>query len=358
MFMYVRKVGFNTFTGKKTGLPLHEHVDDKLAIWGRPELALAIQDKGYDAVFTRGADSVDLAANSAIILRPTIDRIGDAYSVTVKPTKISLSGISAFRNVAKPLSTEIEALPELNHPRVRATAKDKALSNELAAQWSKKYTTIDSDDPSKALDALSSDTVVLKPRNGMKSEGLHIGTKEQIAQIITSNDFDKNNAWILEEKLDFSPKIPLLGRTPNDQELIDRANRLGAPKELRVYTFGRNTDGSLISNCVLRTVTGEEIALGNDRWVFVDPDSVPQEVLDASSEIAANFETHTGVKEMHLGIDWVYAREFGESEPRWINMEVNGTQPQLIYHSENAEVSKEQVNYLAEQLGRVAEHGQ
>lgn len=341
---------------KKTVSPSHVHIDETLVNWGRPELALALKEQGLDAVFTRGAGALDLESDRATILQPTIEKIDGKFVVTVEPAQISLSAISAFRNTSKPISTDRKTLPELNHPRVRAAAKDKAVTNELAAQWSKKYAVLDTENPTATLDLLDSDAVVLKPRAGMRSQGVSIGSKDQIAQVISSEAFVTSTAWILEEKLDFSPAVPVRGRTPKDQELIDVANKRGAPKELRVYTFGRNPDGSLITSYVLRASLGEEAGLGNDEWVFLDPESIPQEVIDASSAIAANFESHTSVKEMHLGIDWVYAREFGKSDPRWINMEVNGSEPQLIYQSDNPEVSKEQVTLLAAQLGRIAEH--
>lgn len=160
--------------------------------------------------------------------------------------------------------------------------------------------------------------------------------------------------WIAEEKVDFSPPIAIKGLTQKDQEMIDYANQQGLPKELRAYTFGRDDDGRLITSHVLRTVNTGETRFGNDFWVYVDEDSVPDEVTRATDQVYERFAQHTGVAEMHLGIDWVYATEPGADCPRWMVMEANGGEPQLVYEQDNKIVARDQTHKLAAQLHRIA----
>ena len=90
----------------------------------------------------------------------------------------------------------------------------------------------------------------------------------------------------------------------------------------------------------------------NDR-VFVDQESVPDELRDVTLSIMDGFRRESGVDEMHLGTDWVLTQtESGER--LWVPREVNGGEPQLVYENEDVSVARYHATMLARQLRRVA----
>lgn len=339
---------------KKSGTPQGEHVDEGLARWGRAELGNALIDYGLDLVYSRGSAAFDLDHNQATVLRPHIEQDESGmYVVRVRPEVIAATGLSAIRNVSKALSTDQVTLPELNHPHVRATARDKGTSNKLFGSYAKRSVLLDTIADLGSIEALAGDELVVKPRNGMKSENVHMINRRDMATFLAT-ERETPLRWIAEEKIDFSAPIPVKGLTPTDQEMIDYANKQGLPKELRAYTYGRDNDGNLITSYVLRTVNTGETRFGNDFWVYVEENSIPAEVAQGTDTVYESFSQHTGVSEMHLGIDWVYAIEPSSGDPRWMIMEANGSEPQLVYESENPTVARDQTQKLAAQLHRIA----
>lgn len=339
---------------RKTPTPAGRHIDAGLAGGGRPELALAIAEHGVRPIFSRGG-SYDFEHDQLHALSPHIRKNEDGiYEVTVEPIIVALGTIHAIRNVSKALGNGV---PELNHPVVRGTTRDKVLTNRLLEKHglAKAYAPLDhSQGIDSALDTLPADQVVLKPRNGMRSQGIHIGAKADLSRLYTEGAIDLSQDWILEERLDFSPPMLLKGIDEENQSRIDFANQHKLPKELRIYTFGRDDHGRLITSAVMRSARQGDTHFDNDDWVYIDPTSIPDEVLRKTDEFESTLSEHTGVREMHLGVDWTFARSQMADDPMWLPMEVNSGEPQLVYEHENPGLASEQSHLLASQLYRIA----
>ncbi len=96
----------------------------------------------------------------------------------------------------------------------------------------------------------------------------------------------------------------------------------------------------------------------DDHWISVDSASIPSDIVPLSDRVAHALETATGVKEMHLAVDWVYASTAHSPIPRWLPMEVNANPAPTRYtHMKNPRLSEEQAGLLADQLARVAVSG-
>lgn len=339
---------------RKSPAPAGEHIDVGLKNWGRPELALALRELDMSVVFSRGPEAFDFENNMANVLVPSIKKVDGDYEVTVIPSVISIATIDAIRNVNQILGHNS---PELNHPLLRASTRNKAISNDIlkSVGHTKQYSVVSNQNLEASLELITSDIVAFKPLAGSRSEGVVIATKAEIVQLVREGKIDLSKKWMVEEYLDNSPAMPIRGIDEQEQEKIDFANKNAIPKELRVYCFGRNDAGRLIHSYVLRIAPeNHNNTLSNDKWVYIDPTSVPEEVLSQSDAIVKAFELNAGVKEIHIAIDWAYALRNGSTTADWKPMEVNGGEPQLVYEKNNPAVAVEHAAKLADQLYRVA----
>lgn len=342
-------------SARSAGIPDRLYIDEGLAKWGRPELAMALVDRGVRPVFSRGPAAYNFASGNVDVLRPLIGRTHEGNIVVAAPSSIAVTDIDAIRNITGALGHNV---PELNHPVVRETAKDKVATNTILARlglskafapWAK------GGDIDEALDAIPSDRVVLKPRKGMRSENIQIGTKAGIAELAQTGGLGDVTEWILEEEVGFRAALALRGLDAEQQTKIDTVNARELPKELRAYSFGRDEDGRAILMYVLRAAQLVETHLSDDKWVFLEQESVPVEISAQTNKVLNAFEEATGVREMHIAVDWGLVTKAGESEPIWLPTEVNGTEPQLIYRHNHPDVADQQAGLLADQLYRIAQ---
>lgn len=331
--------------------------DDDLSSWGRPLLALALAERGLEVSFSSGVHAYDLDAGRVRILYPTLIKVDGLYEVISAPRTIELDTVDAIRSVGKPIRC---AVPELNDPAVNELLFDKLVSNTLLEELDigKSCAPVDfalGIEP--ALEAVPGRSAVLKPRRGVHGREVFLGDKADLAIAYELGLAKRDRDWIVEELLDLSSPFALAGTDAKEQEKIDNANREHRPRELRVHVFGSDADGELITNAVLRVAAAGHRSLGRDDWVYIDPESVPREVLAKTREIVRAIETATSVLEFHVAVDWVFARRHGDADPRWLPMEVNGGEPVLLNEWDNPAVATQQAGKLADQLHRVAERG-
>jgi hypothetical protein len=342
---------------RRTPPPAGDYIDDRLTTWGRHTLALEIAERGMEVVFSRGPEAYDFDSSTVSILRPRIEKVEGLYKVWVKPDTICLSGVHAIRNITKVIGNGV---PELNNPNVRAITRDKLITNNLLGRinLSKAYAAVDQNTGiGSALEALHADAVVLKSRRGSQSRNIHVGDKVSIANLFNSPEIDKESMeWLVEEKLDFSPKVLVKGMTQEQQDKIDYANSHELPKELRIYSFGRDDEGRLITSPILRIAQLGDSNLANAERFGIDPESVPEELWRKTDEIVSAIEDQTGVKEVHLAVDWAYALRPSTGTIEWLPMEINSGEPALMEESEDAALARDHAGKLADQLYRVAQH--
>jgi hypothetical protein len=344
---------------KKTPVPAEKYlsgdryIDDGLTTWARHNLALALEEHGMDVSFSRGLEAYNLQEGLADILRPKVRQIEGVYQVSVQPAVIAIESIHAIRNIAKVLNN---GLPELNHPSVREITGDKLASNDLlrALGIDKAYAGVGSDtEIAPALEHIPGSFVVAKPRYGRLSKDIHIGTKDEILRAFQEDRMQAAAEWIIEEMLDFSEPTDVIATDRKFQPEIDKANEQGRPKELRIYAFGRDGSGKLITSEVLRVAQEGARTLKDAMRFRIEADSVPPELYKKTDDIISALQNSTGQSEIHAAVDWVLAG-VRNGEARWLPMEINSGEPALMEDSEDKDAAAEHAHKLASQLYRVA----
>lgn len=345
--------------GSKDPVPDGGYTAPWFTAYDRAELAWALVEQGADVAFTRGAAAFDFESGEATILRPTFDMDDGVRSVYVEPERVAIAGVHSVRNLVLPLH---HGVPELNHPGLRKAAYDKGTTNGIlqGIGMAKDYALIGPEHPvESALEAVPADTsdlVVVKRRRGQNGEGLLCATKSEIADTFASGGLDVSKGWVVEELLGFDAPLDVKGADEASQARIDQANGDRRARELRTYVFGRDPDGNPITGYVMRAALDGDRFVGRNDWIYVRPDSIPDDIVAGTDTVLRAFEDHVGIREAHMVIDWVRATG-AHGDVRTIPMEVNGSRPQLVYRAENRQLSMELQAKLARQLIRVAENG-
>lgn len=340
---------------KKTEVPVGPHVDDALLNWARADLMLALSARAADVVVTRGANAFDFEGGQVSVQKPAIEQGQDDWKVTVTPDVIDIESIRAIRNVSRVIG---HGVPELNTPLVRDLAKDKCATNALLgiAGYPKDWARAGGDiSVSDALEAMTADDVVIKPQRGSKSQGIQMGTKARINALFKLGAFDPEEEWVIEERFGFAPPITVEGMSADDQIRIDMANAEGSPKELRAFYFGENVDGPVLS-WVMRSARAGDDRVGRNEWIFVDQESVPEDLRVQTKFVADHFGAAAETRELHLAVDWMHVENHA-GQTLWLPGEINGAEPQLVWRSENPHVAADQADKLAAQLIRIAKQG-
>lgn len=318
-------------------------VDDRLENWGRADIIGGLRDAGAEVVVTRGQAAFTKAHVWGGIVTAVQDGI---YLEMATRPKVS---VAVLRNVAGVIGGGV---PELNHPDVRALASDKLATNQFLkkqglakpfAPWSP------GEELSDAFDLITGDEVVLKPVRGKRGQGVVLGTKAEIAAHVSSTPLE--GAFIIEQRLRTKPLENIRGRDKAEQEKIRTARAAELPSELRAYTFGFEGDEQQ-THFVLRVARPGANKLGDDGWVYIDQDSVPEEIHNSVRKLDLAVQQQTGVRETHLGVDWT-ALDSG----LYVPMEINAGEPQLVYMKDDQSTAKTHVNLVVKQLMRAARRG-
>lgn len=327
-----------------------------MSSWSRPLLALALAERGLAATFSSGVHAYQLQAGRVSVLEPTLTKVDGFYEVSTVPRTVKLEAIDAIRNVSQPISCGV---PELNDPLVNDLLGDKLLANELleGLNLAKSFAPVDlalGIEP--ALEAVVGRAVVLKPRRGRHGRDIFLGDKADVRIAYELGLADWDREWIVEELLDLPLPFALAGTDAEQQAMADMADRERLPRELRVHAFGWAREGELVTSAILRVAEAEDRCLGQDSWVYIDPRSVPSEVLVKTGEIVTAIEQATSVREFHIAVDWVFAPR-RDGDPRWLPIEINAGEPVVVNDWDEPTVAREQAGKLADQLHRVAERG-
>lgn len=320
-----------------------------LLSWSRPYLIDEIRKQGVDVAVTRGVKSLDVEAGIArSVTRPeyrgkfdvTIEELGD----------VALDAFAMMRSIVKVADVDY-LLPVLNPTALRTHARHKSRAAQdllrPAGAYNRQSVLVRPGDVAAgALDTLGGEFLVAKPDIGRRSGGVAVGDRYHIAEYLD----EQTDLYIVEEKLDFSFPMPgIKGVDEVQQARWEQANTLGVNKELRMYYFG---DG--VWDSVARVAKPDETDFRQDEWVFIDGDSIPNEVYIKSAKIVDHIKARIGTDEVNVAFDWVYGSSASEPEPHWEVMEVNVAEPQLVKPSEHREIGKRQHTKLATQIARIA----
>jgi len=323
-----------------------------LKTWSRPFLIDEVRRRGVDVAVVRGAASLDVESGQAFdVARPQYDNEG---VVTLHNLgAVGLSSFNMMRSIVRPVEVD-GILPVLNPTAIRRMARDKyTMANDLyvpAGAYDRQLgiydPTQETADIDAVLDTISGDFVVAKPNGGLRSIGVLVGEKAEVARRMQSVEVP----YIVEEKLDFSAPLPeIRGLDESEQRRLDEANAAGVNKEVRLYYFG---DGSW--DGVARVARPGEVDFRDDKWLQIDLDSVPSELVQKGNDIIARIREKIGTDEVNVALDWVYASSASQPEPRWQIMELNAAEPQLVQLTDHEDVGRRQHRKLATQIARIA----
>jgi len=319
-----------------------------LLSWSRPYLIGQIRAEGVDVNVVRGPQALhDECDYAHLVVRPEYSPDTPGVSIA-RLGSVSLDSYGVVRSITRAVSFE-HTINTLNPSELRNMAKNKfKMANDILQPLHVYGRNVVHALPFEALqlDALKGDTVVAKPNNGRLSRGIEIGTKSTIQDTLRHIE----TPYIVEETLDFSLPLPSVkGINETEQARLDEANRTGVNKEIRMFFFGND-----VWDVTGRIAKPGEADFRDDKWLYIDPETVPAVLLDKSREVVGRLKDVLGTDEFNIAIDWVYATSASEPEPSWRVMEVNAAEPQLVQLHQNDEIGKRQHDKLANQIVRIA----
>ena len=322
-----------------------------LLSWSRPFLIDSIRSNGVDVDVTRGITSLrDIEGVATNVQRPRYDHSSNGVEIEPKG-EVALNEYGVLRNILA--NTALDShVTMLNPTPVRSLIRNKYDTIEKILRpvgaLDRQVQLFDSSAAAtEAIAAINGDAIVAKPNIGSRSQGVMVGDRRIIESQLTTMDVP----YLVEEKIDFGHAFPseLRGYDENEQRRLDEANRTGVNKELRMFYFGQNQWES-----VARIARPGETNFTDDKWLYVDDTTVPEEVRTISERVVRKLEDETGFEEMNIAVDFVYGTTDSNSEPHWQVMEVNGAEPQLVQLAQHAEIGRTQHGKLANQIARIA----
>jgi len=189
---------------------------------------------------------------------------------------------------------------------------------------------------------------VVKPNCGTNGKGVERLAAAQLAQA-----YDDHPEWrssmVLQPACDFSGAFPA-GLQPYDQssaEALAGWNRPGVAKELRVYGFHSPEQTAVFP-------VGRALHEGSDQWFFVDPQSVPTELLGWTAQVMQQAAHVSGAAAMLGTVDYGYG-SYDDRPPQWRAIEVNGKAPYVIGYDKHVGVATELRQRLAGQIAETVQ---
>lgn len=329
-------------------------VEKGLLSWSRPFLIDSIRSNGVDVDVTRGITSLkDKEGMATNVQRPQYDDSSGGVELDSKG-EVALSEYGVLRNILANTALD-NYVTMLNPTPVRSLIRNKYDTIEKVLRpvgaLDRQVQLFDaSTAATEVIAAINGNTVVAKPNTGARSQGVMVGDRRAIESHLAVMDVP----YLLEEKIDFTHAFPseLRGYDDNEQRRLDEANRTGVNKELRMFYFGDNQWES-----VARVARPGETNFTDDKWLFIDDTTVPEEVRSISESVVRKLEDETGFSEMNIAVDFVYGTTDSNQEPHWQVMEVNGAEPQLVQLAQHPEIGRAQHVKLANQIARIALNG-
>lgn len=320
-----------------------------LLSWSRPYLVESVRDLGVDMHTIRGADAIDTEAGFARnVSRP--EYIGNSEVTIHQLGDRALESYGVMRTIIKAQETD-DLVRGLNPTALRKMARNKHTAAETLLRptgaYERESLLVEPGESSDdAIGVIGSELLVAKPAVGRMSRGVMVGKKHEIANHLS----DQEVPFLVEEKIDFTAAFPQIkGADEQQQARLDEANRLGVNKELRMYYFGDN-----IWDSVMRVAKPGEVDFRSDEWLYIDMDTIPDEIYTMSIDVIGRIKQQIGTDEVNVALDWVYGSTASNPDPHWQVMELNIHEPQLVQEHEDMTVSRRQHTKLATQIARIA----
>ncbi|CAN5144184.1 hypothetical protein BH09PAT3_BH09PAT3_0940 [soil metagenome] len=190
--------------------------------------------------------------------------------------------------------------------------------------------------------------IILKPDNGTNSQGVERLDRSAVAQYYLDNPA-KYGRNIAQPAYDFTGPLPPHMRAYDaaSQEAFDGWNRSGKPKELRIYGFHSPQETTVFP--IARAIDK------GDNWFFVDPQSVPAELMTGTAAAIALAAEVSGAAAMLGTVDYGYGSTGSES-PSFQAIELNGKAPYLLGYDKHQAIADTLRDQFADSIAQTAEH--
>jgi hypothetical protein len=187
---------------------------------------------------------------------------------------------------------------------------------------------------------------IVKPDSGTNSEGIQKVARGDVPKLFRDNPnlFGKN---VIQPAYDFTHAFPgsLRAYDAASQEAFDGWSNSDVTKEMRVYGFASPAGTTVFP-------VGRAIHEG-DQWFFIDPESVPQHVLESSRQAMVKTAEITSARAVLGTVDWGYGN-VGNEAPGFHAIELNAKAPYVIGYDKHAGVADHLRDLLADQIQATA----
>lgn len=236
-----------------------------------------------------------------------IDSVEEPYIGSVQDEHRHIAAIRDFTG----RMTGLEC-PVINEQEVRMAASDKWQSAKLLHGLVIPTTLIPKGvTVSESVSELDQARYVVKPRFGMASSGI-----ELFDSIPGLGEETFGQDMVLQPFVD-SSHFPDVIR-PQGEYNANLLRRTGVPKELRIYVF-RHTDGTTDLASIAR-VSGQPDVMGEDSFVIIDQDTVPDEAHALAINATRIVSEATEVDHIFASVDLAFEPVTGEPLIREMNV--------------------------------------
>lgn len=197
---------------------------------------------------------------------------------------------------------------------------------------------------------MSADRYVVKANNGM-GEGVVILDIQGITDWVDRSIGDPK-PWILQPAYDFTGPLPpyLKPYDGANTESFEGWSKSVFPKELRIYGMHSPENTQVFP-------VARALASGQDEWFFVDPDSVPPDLMEPARLLTSEAARITGAAALLGSFDFGYGPLMGKQGAGWRLIEFNGRSPYVLAADKHAGIAYVLREMLADTIQQTANHG-
>lgn len=185
-------------------------------------------------------------------------------------------------------------------------------------------------------------TYFAKPNSGTFSKGVQRLQTNEVGNYFSQPD--KFGKVILQPAYDFTAPLPP-GLRPYDaasEEAFRGWSVADVPKELRMYAFHSPEATTVFP-------VGRAMKDGEDNWFFVDPESVPDKLVEDTTRVIQSAAEKTGSRAVYAALDMAYG-SVGDAGKDYHIVELNGRMPYLIGYDKHEGVADTLRDYYADQI--------
>jgi hypothetical protein len=304
---------------------------------GHPTLFEKISDRGIKPVVSLNAESAFEGDQIAVHERVSGETLSALGHISIESVGIVVNRLNrSFKNDVMPDRWRNDSPVIVNENQMRSLAFRKhrvqaEVFEPLGLGMPTKLLESD-DDATEFMAAHQAEQYILKPNSGTFSQDVRRLSKEVIADQSKIGLPEKST--IIQPAYDFTaPFDPSI--RPFDIKSADEFygwSQSDAVKEFRMYAFHSANRTSLFP--VARAMQG-----GEDKWIFVDPASIPDKLYHSTEQVIQRSASITGSRAIYAALDFGYGKLHPDDENDYHAIELNGKMPYLIAHEKHADVA-------------------